>query len=258
MIIAYALDMKPRTPTKKAAPSPLWPMRINKYLAQKGLSTRRGADALVTKGQVLINGKKAALGDMVNEKDAVIVKNSPTAHDFKYIAFYKPKGIITHSPQGNEVDIKQYLSKNKQLRDLFPIGRLDKASHGLLILTNDGRITDRLLSPEKIHEKEYTVETVQRLRPSFKEHMEKGVRLEDSMTKPCKVQIMGENTFRIILTEGKKHQIRRMVSAMHNEVADIKRIRIMNIKLGNMKPGETRTIAGNERKQFLESLGLIA
>ncbi|HXK37744.1 MAG TPA: pseudouridine synthase [Candidatus Paceibacterota bacterium] len=250
--------MKPRTPITPAASAPLWPMRINKYLAQKGYSTRRGADTLIAKGQVSINGRKAVLGDVVNETDKVICKNSPTAHDYMYVAFYKPKGIITHSPQGDETDIKELVSRNRQLRDLFPVGRLDKASHGLIILTNDGRITDRLLSPDKIHEKEYAVETVQNLRPSFAEHMEKGVELEDCVTKPCKVHVNGEKTFRITITEGKKHQIRRMVSAMHNEVADIKRIRIMNIKLGNMKPGEARTIAGNERKQFLESLGLIA
>lgn len=250
--------MKPKTPLIKAEAAPLWPMRINKYLAQKGYSTRRGADTLIEKGQVSINGKKAVLGDLVNADDKIIVKNSPTAHDYMYVAFYKPKGIITHSPQGDETDIKELIGHNKQLRDLFPVGRLDKASHGLIILTNDGRIVDRLLSPEKVHEKEYSVETVQHLRPSFAEHMEKGVELEDCVTKPCKVQVTGENTFRITITEGKKHQIRRMVSAMHNEVADIKRIRIMNIKLGGMKPGEARTIAGNERKQFLESLGLIA
>lgn len=237
---------------------PLFPMRINKYLAYKGYSTRRGADEIIDKGHVLINGKKAKLGDVVNEKDEVTLRSGLMKKDYHYVAFYKPKGIITHSPQGEEQDIASFTSKVKALKGLFPVGRLDKASHGLIILTDDGRITDRLLSPEKIHEKEYTVTTAHNLRPSFAEHMSNGVQLEDYKTKPCKIHVAGDMTFRITLTEGKKHQIRRMVSAMHNEVSDIKRIRIMNIKLGAMKPGEHRTIAGNELKQFLESLGLSA
>lgn len=245
--------------SKEIAPEkPLFPMRINKYLAQKGYSTRRGADTLVEKGLVTINGKRAELGDAVFEKDVVDVKNVGPKKEYNYYAFYKPKGIITHSPQGDEEDIAHITKGARGLRGLFPIGRLDKASHGLIILTDDGRITDRLLSPDKVHEKEYVVETHHNLRPSFAEHMSKGVVTEDYVTKPCKVNVINETKFKIILTEGKKHQIRRMVSAMHNEVADIKRIRVMNIKLGDMKPGEHRRIAGNELKEFLESLGLVA
>lgn len=251
----YALCMK-KTKMEIVEEKPLFPMRINKYMALKGHSTRRGADALIEKGQVTINGKKAVLGDLVNEKDEVVLKNMGPKKDYRYYAFYKPKGLISYSAEGNEEDIISYVNDTKGIRGVFPVGRLDKISHGLIILTDDGRITDRLLSPDKDYEKEYAVTTAHNLRPSFPEHMSNGVELEDCITKPCKVNVTGENTFRIILTEGRKNQIRRMVSAMHNEVSDIKRVRILNIKLGNMKSGETRTIAGNELKELLQTIGL--
>ncbi len=137
----------------------------------------------------------------------------------------------------------------------FPLGRLDKASHGLLILTNDGRITDSLLNPKYIHEKEYLVKTKEKLRSNFKQKMEAGVNIEGYVTQKCKVKIVNENTFRVTLTEGKKHQIRRMCANLFQEVGDLKRERIMNIKLGNLKPKTTREIKGEELKEFLNSLG---
>jgi len=129
---------------------------------------------------------------------------------------------------------------------------LDKNSHGLLILTNDGRITDQLLNPKYFHEKEYVVKTSNKLRSNFKKKMETGVNIEGYMTKPCKVKILNEFTFRIILTEGKKHQIKRMCSALFQEVADLKRERIMNIKLGTLKDGSLREIKGEELSTFLD------
>lgn len=251
----FRKSTKPKV--EKVEEKPTFPMRINKYLALKGLSTRRGADALIEKGLVTVNGKKPSLGDLVNENDKVELKDSTLKKEYRYVAYYKPKGIITHSPQGDEQDIASATKGEKSLKGLFPIGRLDKASHGLIILTDDGRITDRLLSPNRVHEKEYVVESARPLRPSFADNMSKGVKTEDYTTKPCKVTVIGETKFRITLTEGKKHQIRRMVVAMHNEVTDIKRVRVMNIKLGNMRAGEFRKIEGKELKEFLESLGLL-
>ncbi|OGI95647.1 hypothetical protein A2917_02895 [Candidatus Nomurabacteria bacterium RIFCSPLOWO2_01_FULL_42_17] len=215
-------------------------MRINKYLALKKISTRRGADELVKEKKVFINGKLAVLGSKVNETDKVEVKGAKTK-EYVYFAYNKPIGIETSSPR----------------EDLFPLGRLDKASHGLLILTNDGRITDQLLNPKYFHEKEYVVKTLNKLRSSFKKNMETGVKIEgekDYVTKKCKVKILNENTFRIILTEGKKHQIRRMCSALFQEVADLKRERIMNIKLGNLKPGALREIKDEELTTFLDQV----
>lgn len=218
-------------------------MRINKYLALKKISTRRGADELVENKKVFINGKLAVLGSKVLETDKVEVRGAEKK-EYLYFAYNKPIGIETSSPR----------------EDLFPLGRLDKASHGLMILTNDGRITDNLLNPKYFHEKEYVVRSLNKLRSSFKKNMEAGVALEGSkdeapyVTKKCKVKILSEFTFKIILTEGKKHQIRRMCSALFQEVADLKRERIMNIKLGNLKSGGLREIKGEELATFLNPI----
>ncbi len=214
-----------------------YPMRINKYLALKKISTRRGADELIRQQKVFINGKRAVLGSKVDEGDKVELKGAKLK-EYKYFAYNKPIGVETDSPKPG----------------LFPLGRLDKASHGLLILTDDGRITDQLLSPKYFHEKEYVVKTKEKLRSSFKGKMEAGVNIEGYVTKPCKVEIVNDFTFRVILTEGKKHQIRRMCSALFQEVADLKRERIMNIKLGNLKPKNTREIKGKELEEFLKPM----
>lgn len=214
-----------------------YPMRINKYLAFKKISTRRGADDLVKDRKVFINGKLALLGSKVNEEDVVEVRGAKQK-EYLYFAYNKPAGIETGSPK----------------KDLFPLGRLDKNSHGLLILTNDGRITDQLLNPKYFHEKEYVVKTKEKLRSSFKEKMETGVNIEGYVTKKCKVKIIDDHTFKVVLTEGKKHQIRRMCSALFQEVADLKRERIMNIKLGNLKPNATREIKGEELAIFLNPI----
>jgi 23S rRNA pseudouridine2604 synthase len=231
-----------------------YPMRINKYLALKNISTRRGADTLVQKKQIFINGKLAVLGSKVNETDKIEVKGLTTTKKLVYYAYSKPVGVITHSPQDEEKDIKENI-KNKNIpADVFPIGRLDKDSHGLMILTNDGRITDKLLNPKYVHEKEYIVKTSNKLRSSFKQKMENGVNIEGYVTQKCKVQILGEHAFKIILSEGKKHQIRRMCSALFQEVADLKRTRIMNILLGGLKSGTFREISGKELDLFLSSI----
>lgn len=225
-------------------------VRINKYLAEKGFSTRRGADALIERGVVYVNGKRAALGQQVDENDTVEVR--VPKRTYRYYAYNKPRHIITHSPQGGEKDIESVSG----LDGVFPVGRLDKDSHGLIILTDDGRVTDRLLNPASGHEKEYRVTTVQKLRPSFASHMEKGVRIGEYTTKPCTVRVLGDKLFTIVLSEGKKHQIRRMCAAMHVDIADLSRTRIMGIKLGGLRPGGHRALAGEELARFLHELNL--
>jgi 23S rRNA pseudouridine2604 synthase len=191
----------------------------------------------VSAKKVYINNKLAVLGDKVNEKDNIEVKGAEKK-EYKYFAYNKPIGIETNSPK----------------EDLFPLGRLDKASHGLLILTNDGRITDQLLNPKYFHEKEYLVRTSNKLRSNFKQKMEAGVDIEGYLTKKCKVKIINDFTFRVVLTEGKKHQIRRMCANLFQEVADLKRERIMNIKLGNLKQNCFREIKGEELTTFLNQV----
>jgi len=233
-------------------------MNINKYLAQQHYGSRRGVEDLIIKKKVRINGKIAILGNRVNDGDKVEVdaKAAETlTKNYVYYAYYKPRGIITHSPQNREIDIRQNL-EGLIGKDVSPVGRLDKDSEGLIILTNDGRITDRLLNPKFSHEKEYVVETRMKLRNNFKEKMEAGVKIEKEMTAPCKVEIIGERKFRIRLTEGKKHQIRRMCVALFNEVHNLKRMRIMNIKIEKLKAGQFRKIEGEALRSFLKELGM--
>ena len=227
---------------QKQAPKGDYPMRINKYLAQQGHSTRRGADELITAHRVTINGRLAQLGDKVAEGDTVEVRASKRPKKYLYFAYHKPRGVMTE-----EIDTA---------KDVFPIGRLDKDSHGLIILTNDGRVTDRLLNPAHEHEKEYKVKTQDKLREGFAARMSAGIDLGDFVTKPCRVERTGDFTFRITLSEGKKHQIRRMTDAMKNGVVELERVRIMNIKLDGLKPGALRPIEGEELSLFLKSLGL--
>lgn len=237
---------------KQLVEMPLYPMRINKYLAHKKHSTRRGADELIQKGQVFLNGRPAVLGDKVIESDVVDVHFRGKQKTYVYYAYNKARGVITHSAQKGEKEIKETVS----LKDVFPIGRLDKDSHGLIILTNDGRITDSLLNPNSVHDKEYLVTTKNTLRSSFKEKMEAGVKIEKEMTKGCKVTIVDDHTFKVTLTEGKKHQIRRMCVALFQEVDTLKRTRIMNISLGQIAEGSYRKIEGEELKKFLGALGM--
>ncbi len=235
----------------------VYPMRINKYLALKGFSTRRGADDLIAAKKVYINGRIAVLGDKVAATDKVeLRKSGKPSKALIYAAYNKPWGIITHSAGEDEEDIEMLVEEYPELKGVFPVGRLDKDSSGLIILTNDGRITDRLLNPDKEHEKEYTVTTKEPLRPSFQEYMEKGVDIEGYTTKPAKVTVKSGNKFSIVLTEGKKHQIRRMVVAMRNEVNTLERTRVMNVRLGKLPSGAWRPIEGAELKEFLTSLGL--
>ncbi len=227
-----------------------FPIRINAYLAHKNLCTRREADTLIATGKVLLNGLTARLGDKVQKDDAV--KILFRTKKYRYFAYNKPRGIITHSPAEDERDIRQSIP----IVGVFPIGRLDKDSSGLIILTDDGRITDKLLNPDHEHEKEYVVKTKETLPENFKTKMEPGVNIEGYDTKPCIVHVFGPKKFSIALTEGKKHQIRRMCAALGLAIADLERTRVMNIRLGNLGSGKHREIKGVELSAFLKSLGI--
>lgn len=230
-----------------------YPIRINKYLAEEKHSTRRGADELIAKGAVTINGRKAKLGEMVHETDTVEVSyRAGQKKKLIYLAYHKPRGVVTHSAAEGDEDIKDVVP----VKGVFPVGRLDKDSSGLIILTNDGRITERLLGPKYYHEKEYLVTTKEKLRNSFEEKMEAGVQIDADRTRPCEVEVLGEKKFKVTLTEGKKHQIRRMCSALSQEVDTLKRVRVMNIELGTLKENEYRNIEGAELEALLKALGL--
>jgi 23S rRNA pseudouridine2604 synthase len=233
-----------------------YPMRINKHMAHVGIATRRDADEMIARGKVLVNGKVATLGQKVEKTDAVTLRGHTEMKKLVYFAYHKPIGVITHSPQLGEDDIKMAIKGIPDAKDVFPIGRLDKDSSGLMILTNDGRLTERLLGPDYGHEKEYQVRTSDPVRDGFKKAVEPGVNIEGYMTKPCTVRKTGPKSFVITLTEGKKHQIRRMVAALHNTVVELKRTRILNVQLENLKPGALRPIEGEELATLLAKIGL--
>lgn len=226
--------------------------RINKYLANKGFTTRRGADALIEAGKVFVNGVKATLGQKIDTKDSVEVRDKKIT-TYRYLAYNKPKGYVTNSPTEGEKEISGIFD----MKGIFPLGRLDKNSEGLLILTNDGRLTDRLLNPKYDHEKEYLVETERTVNEGFKTKLEKGVDIgEGEHTKPCKVELIDDHHFSITITEGKKHQVKRMTEALGVSVKNLKRVRIMNITLGKLKSNTAREIKGNELENLLKTLGL--
>lgn len=229
-------------------------MRINKYLAHNGIASRREADTLIAEGKVKINGKKAEMGQKVEESDDVKIvgKTKPKT----YLAYYKGRGIITHSPAEGETDIVSRLANDFGINHVSPVGRLDKDSEGLMILSNDGRITGPLLDPEAKHEKEYDVLVDKRVSSMFIRAMSLGVDIEGYQTKPA-VAIpnpRNDKRFKLIITEGKKHQIRRMCAALGYQVQNLKRVRIGNIKIDKLKPNQYRKIQGDELKKFLEEL----
>ncbi len=230
-------------------------IRINRYLALKKYCSRREADKLIEQGLVLLNGKPAILGALVKEGDEVVLRSGfkKVEEGRVYLAFNKPVGIVSHSPEEGQQSISDIFRYKTRV---FPIGRLDKDSHGLIILTNDGRITGKLLDPEFGHEKEYEVEVDKPIVGRFLDKMARGVKIDDYITKPASVKRVSSRKFNIILTEGKKRQIRRMCLALGYRVSDLKRLRIMNINLGDIKSGQHRVINGEELRAFLASLGL--
>jgi 23S rRNA pseudouridine2604 synthase len=231
-------------------------MRINKYLADSGVASRREADTLIEKGQVLVNGKKAVVGQKVEADDEVRLVGNTRKKD--YLAYYKGRGIISHSPGEDEVDIATRLERDYKIRHVAPIGRLDKDSEGLIILSSDGRITGPLLDPDSGIEKEYDVTVDKPLAPVFARIMGAGVDIEGYRTKPAVITPSKSNPkrFTIVLTEGKKHQIRRMCAALGYQVQTLKRTRIATVSLGKLKPNQFRKLQGEELQTFLSHLGV--
>ncbi|MBU4348315.1 pseudouridine synthase [Patescibacteria group bacterium] len=230
-----------------------YPIRINRYLALNGVATRRDADKLIQDGLVFINKKKAVLGDKVQETDKIeILKDDKHIKKLVYIVYYKPRGIVTHSPRTGEKSIKD----TTDLPGIFPIGRLDKESEGLMLLTNDGRVTERVLHPRFAHEKEYDVIVREKVPSRAKRILEAGIRSSGELLTAKKVRILSEHRMLIVLTEGKTHQIRRMLDTLRLTVENLKRTRVMNIELRTLKPGDTRIIEGPAQKAFLNSIGL--
>ena len=223
-------------------------MRLNKYLSESGACSRREADTFISEGRVTVNGVPAQLGTQVEEGDDVRLDGDQVGQARKktrpvYIALNKPVGITCTTERhvaGNIVDFVDHPER------VFPIGRLDKDSEGLILLTNDGDIVNEVLRAEHNHEKEYVVAVDHAITPELVEGMSRGVRLSDATTKPCKVQKLGAKVFGITLTQGLNRQIRRMCEAFGYTVEALQRIRIMHIKLGQLPLGRWRNLTEQE------------
>lgn len=228
-------------------------MRINKFISEAGKASRRGADKLLTEGRVTINGKKAKIGSQVEPGDVVKVDGNElyVARNNVYIALNKPIGITSTTEKGvkgNVVDLVNHTPR------VFHIGRLDKDSDGLLLMTNDGDIVNEILRSENRHEKEYLVSVDRPISDAFLDEMAKGVKILGTKTLPCEVERLSKYEFRIILTQGLNRQIRRMCEALGYEVVRLQRIRIMNIQLGNLPVGQWRYLSKKEKEQLFREL----
>ncbi|NGM85554.1 23S rRNA pseudouridine(2604) synthase RluF [Paenibacillus sp. 7124] len=228
-------------------------MRINKFISETGYCSRREADKLVENGRVTINGERAVLGSQAEAGDEVRIdgKRLESESQTVYIALNKPVGITSTTEGHIKGNIVDFVGHHERI---FPIGRLDKDSEGLILLTNDGDIVNKILRAEGRHEKEYIVTVDRPITPSFITGMSSGVKILGEKTLPCQVTRMAERVFRIILTEGKNRQIRRMCSAFGYEVRRLQRIRIMNIRLGNLPAGKWRDLTPAEKKELGEML----
>lgn len=224
-------------------------MRINKFISETGFCSRREADRLVESGKVTINGVTAELGSQAEDGDDVRINGQPIKEKRKhvYIALNKPIGITSTTEQHIQGNIVDFVGHKERI---FPIGRLDKDSEGLILMTNDGDIVNRILRAEGRHEKEYIVTVDRAVTPSFLRGMSTGVKILGEMTLSCTVTRISERVFRIILTEGKNRQIRRMCSAFGYEVRKLKRIRIMNIHLGEQATGTWRELTPAEKSEL--------
>ncbi len=220
-------------------------MRINKFISETGICSRREADKWIEAKRVTINGIVAELGSTVGPGDEVRIDGRPIGAKKKhiYIALNKPVGITSTTETQVKGNIVDFVGHSERI---FPIGRLDKDSEGLILMTNDGNIVNKILRAENNHEKEYIVTVNKPVTPMFLQGMAGGVRILGTITKPCRVYKEGERVFRIILTQGLNRQIRRMCEAFGYRVVRLQRIRIMNIRLGSLKTGKWRDLTAGE------------
>jgi 23S rRNA pseudouridine2604 synthase len=231
-------------------------MRINNYISSVGICSRRKADELITQGKVKINGKTAVIGQVVNPGDRVEVNGEYVKpyKNFVYIAFNKPVGVICTTERHVKNNIIDFINHPERI---FPIGRLDRDSEGLILLTGDGSIVNEILRDKNNYEKEYIVTVDKEITPDFIQKMSKGVRIFNPVkntftrTKPCKVVKLDSYVFKIVLTQGLNRQIRRMCASFDYKVVKLRRIRIMDIGLKNLPPGKWRNLTESEVQSLL-------
>ena len=228
-------------------------MRINKFLSEAGVCSRRGADKWIDDKRVKINDELATLGSQVEDSDVVKVDNKVITIDkgYVYIALNKPRGITSTTEKHINGNVVDYVNHPERI---FHIGRLDKDSEGLLLLTSDGDIVNEILRSENHHEKEYVVTVDKPITKEFIKNMSNGVVILNQKTLPAKLEQLNDKTFKIILTQGLNRQIRRMCETLGYNVKKLKRIRIMNIKLDGIKYGEWRDLTAEEFNTLTQTL----
>lgn len=230
-------------------------VRLNKYLSSCGVCSRREADKLIEEGRVTVDGDRAVTGMQLKGTELVLLDKNPVkpVEDMIYLAYYKPRGIVCTFEKKEKHNLETVFSYPQRVTYA---GRLDRESEGLLILSNDGDNMNRMMRARNAHEKEYVVSVDQEVTSLFLEKMSKGVYLKELnvTTRSCKITKTGKYEFHIILTQGLNRQIRRMCEACGASVKSLKRIRIMNVKLGNLKSGEYRVIQDAELTKLLEAL----
>jgi 23S rRNA pseudouridine2604 synthase len=226
---------------------------LNKYISNTGICSRREADSFIKAGRVKINQKVAQLGNRVFEGDIVLLDGKALKVKPKalYIAFNKPVGIVCTTDLKEPKNIIDYINHKERL---FPIGRLDKPSEGLIFLTNDGDIVNKILRAGNRHEKEYLVTVKQAITPHFIRKMSFGIPILNTVTKKCRVEQLSKHQFRIILTQGLNRQIRRMCNYLDYDVVKLKRVRIMNVRLGKLRTGTWRVLTKEEMLQINKSI----
>jgi 23S rRNA pseudouridine2604 synthase len=227
-------------------------IRINKFLSESGVCSRREADRYITEGKVKIDGIVAEMGSKVTKDSVVTFMDKPVKREEKLvlIAFNKPEGIVCTTDQKESDNIIDFIKYGMRI---YPIGRLDKDSEGLILLTNDGNIVNKILRAEHQHEKEYVVRVNKELTAEFIQGMSTGVPILDTVTNPCKVTQLDKYTFNIILTQGLNRQIRRMCEYFDYRVVELTRVRIMNIQLGRLKTGDYRNVTEKEIEELSQT-----
>lgn len=230
-------------------------IRLNKYISDAGHCSRREADRWIEEGRVYIDGKKGTLGDRVLPGMKVTIQGERVKAQGKnvYIALNKPIGIVCTTDKREPMNVVDFVDHDRRI---YPIGRLDKDSEGLLLMTSDGDIVNRILRAAGRHEKEYQVTVDKPITTEFLTKMSSGVKILGTTTLPCQIKKTGEKAFTIILTQGLNRQIRRMCEALGYRVKSLKRVRIMNIHLGNLKLGQWRNLTPFEMKELMRRLDM--
>lgn len=228
-------------------------IRLNKYLSDNGVCSRREADRLTEKGLITVNGEKAVLGMKIDPGARVCLRGKEVKRQEEKVllAFHKPAGIVCTAEKREKNNVIDFL---KYPLRIFPVGRLDKDSTGLLLMTNDGELVNKIMRAGNYHEKEYIVQVNRPINQEFCRKMASGVPILDTVTRPCQVKKINDTTFQIVLTQGLNRQIRRMCETLGYRVVTLKRVRIMNIRLGNLKEGSYRKVQGREKEELLNML----